>query len=114
MPPQRHPADSSAWVVVPDAWGRPRVGAGRDGSSSPASSTDDPSTPPPSPAYAPATSVLPPPGPPAADSHAPSRSCTGYERSEEVVSEGPCGGGHVSLASAGVLCSTPGTGFGAR
>src|SRR3954470_12099 len=28
MLPRRPPAESSAWEVGPDAWGRPRVGAG--------------------------------------------------------------------------------------
>src|SRR5260370_24561299 len=60
-PPRGLPVDSSAWEVVPGAWGPPRAGEGRDGSTTPTSSTDDRSDPPPSRACVPATSAPRPP-----------------------------------------------------
>src|SRR4051812_47966269 len=48
MPPLVSHADASAWVGVRGAWEPPRLREGPDGSTTPASTTDGPPTPPPS------------------------------------------------------------------
>src|SRR5512135_2903031 len=95
-PPRLSPGDLLAWEDGHDASARPRAAEAPGGSTTPASSTDDRSAPPPSLACAPATSVRCPPGSPAADSRAPNRSCTrtppGTSRPSATAPCGPAPG----------------------